>query len=139
MTKKDQKRTLREVYAAEPAILQYMPWSEMPISFDCRDHLTSVRHGGKSALVLDPIIDGYHLIKVLMDGGSSLNLIYAETLHKMQIDQSRIQPTKTKFKGIIPGIEASPLGRITLGVVFGMPDNYRLEPLSIEVVPFKSG
>lgn len=37
--------------------------------------------------VLYPII---RLSRVLMDGGSSLNLIYAETLKKMQLDESRI-------------------------------------------------
>ena len=35
-----------------------------------------------AALVLSPIVDGFHLTKVLMDGGSGLNLIYEETLQK---------------------------------------------------------
>ena len=54
---------------------QVQPLVARPITFDHRDHLTSIRHGGLAALVLDPIIDGYHLTEVLMDGGSSLNLI----------------------------------------------------------------
>ena len=32
----------------------------------------------------------FWLTKVLMDGGSGLNLIYEETLNKMEIDKSRI-------------------------------------------------
>ena len=47
---------------------------------------------------LDPIIDGFHLTRVLMDGGSSLNLLYQDTVRKMGIDPSRIKPTKTTFK-----------------------------------------
>ena len=43
------------------------------------------------ALVLSPIMDGFRLNKVLMDGGSGLNLIYEDTLHKMEIDRSRIK------------------------------------------------
>mgnify|MGYP005831069169 CR=1 FL=1 len=34
-----------------------------------------------AALVLSPIVDGFRLTKVLMDGGSGLNLIYEDTLH----------------------------------------------------------
>ena len=41
-------------------------------------------------MVLDTIIDGYHLTQVLMDGGSSLNLIYQDIVRKMEIDPLRI-------------------------------------------------
>jgi hypothetical protein len=34
----------------------------------------------KYPLVVDPVIGNVRLTKVLMDGGSSLNIIYAETL-----------------------------------------------------------
>ena len=42
---------------------------------------------------------------------------------KMGIDPSRIKPTKTTFKGVIPGVEANCTGSVTLEVVFGSPDN----------------
>ena len=45
----------------------------------------------------------------------------------MGIDPSRIKPTKTTFKGVIPGVEACCTGSITLEVVFGSPDNFRSE------------
>jgi hypothetical protein len=56
----------------------------------------------------------------------------------MGIDESRIKLTNTRFKGIIPNMEAEPLGKITLDVVFGTT-KHNLKPLSFEVVPFKSG
>ena len=84
--KREHKHALRDVYAVEPVAPKFNPWSACPITFDCRDHPTSIRHGGSAALVLDPIIDGYHLTRVLMDGGSSLNLLYQDTVHKMGID-----------------------------------------------------
>ena len=37
-------------------------------------------------MVLDPIIDGFPLTRVLMDGGSSLNLLYQDIVRKMGID-----------------------------------------------------
>ena len=90
-------------------------------------------------MVLDPIIGGFHLTRVLMDGGSSLNLLYQDTVRKMGIDPSRIKPTKTTFKGVIPGVEANCTGSVTLEVVFGSPDNFRSEELIFDIVPFRSG
>ena len=49
----------------------------------------SIPHGGTAALVLDPIVDGFHLTRVLMDGGTNLNLIYTDTVKKMHIDPAR--------------------------------------------------
>ena len=84
--KREQKHALRDVYALEPLAPKFNPWSSCPITFDRRDHPTSIRHGGFAALVLHPIIDGFHLTRVLMDGGSSLNLLYQDTVRKMGID-----------------------------------------------------
>src|SRR3989337_456748 len=136
---KERKRALRDIYALEPVASKDSPWSAYPITFDKHDHPTSIRHGGSAALVLDPIIDGFHLTRVLMDGGSSLNLIYQDTIRKMGIDPSRIKPTNTTFKGVMPGVEARCTGSITLEVVFGSPDNFRSEDLIFDIVPFRSG
>ena len=121
--KRERKRALRDVYALEPVAPKFNPWSSCPITFDRRDTpLASVT--ADSALVLDLIIDGFHLTRVLMNGGSSLNLLYQDTVRKMGIDPSRIKPTKTTFKGVIPCVEASCTGSVTLKVVFGSPDNF---------------
>ena len=123
----------------EPVAPKYNPWSSCSITFGRRDHPTSTRHSGSATLVLDPIIDGFHLTCVLMDGGSSLNLLYQDTVCKMGIDPSRIKPTKTTFKGVIPGVEVRCMGSITLEVVFRSPDNFRSEELIFDIVPFCSG
>ena len=72
-----------------------------------------------------------------MDGGSSLNLLYQDTVWKMGINPSQIKPTKTTFKGVIPGVEARWTGSITLEVVFGSPDKFRSEELIFDIVPFR--
>ena len=137
--KRGRTRALWDVYAVEPVVPKFNPWSACPITFGRRDHPTSIRHGGSAALVLDPIIDGYHLTRVLMDGGNSLNLIYQDTVRKMGIDPSRIKPSNTTFKGVIPGVETHCTGSITLEVVFGSPDNFRSEELIFDIIPFRSG
>ena len=89
--------------------------------------------------MLDPIIDGYHLTRVLMDGGNSLNLIYQDTVRKMGIDPSRIKPSSTTFKGVILGVEARCTGSLTLEVVFGTPNNFRSEEIILDIAPSRSG
>ena len=57
----------------------------------------------------------------------------------MGIDPSRIKPSKTTIKGVIPGVEARYTGSLTLEVVFGSLDNFRSEELVFDIVPFCSG
>ena len=90
-------------------------------------------------MVLDPIIDGYHLTRVLMDGGSSLNLIYQDTVRRMGIDPSRISQSNTTFEGVIPDVEAHGRGFVILEVTFGSPGNSRSEELLFTIAPFQSG
>ena len=40
--------------------------------------------------MVDPIVGTKWLTKVLMDGGSDLNIMYVKTLDAMGIDRSRI-------------------------------------------------
>jgi hypothetical protein len=51
----------------------------MAITFDRDDHLDYVSNPGVYPLVVDPIIANTRLTKVLMDSGSILNIIYAQT------------------------------------------------------------
>ena len=60
--------------------------------------------------MVDPIIGTKWLTKVLMDGGSDLNIMYVETLNAMGIDRSRILPTGVPFHNIMPGKKAVPVG-----------------------------
>ena len=89
-------------------------------------------------MVLDPIIDGYRLTHVLMDGGSSLNLIYEDTVCRMGINPSRISQSNTTFEGVIPGVEAHGRGSVILEVTFGSPGNSRSEELVFTIGPFQS-
>ena len=70
-------------------------------------------------MVLDSIINGYHLTRVLMDGDSSLNLIYEDTIRRMGINPSRIGQSNTTFEGVILGVEAYGRGSVVLEVTCG--------------------
>ena len=88
---------------AEPPVPSFLRWLESTITFDQTDHPEGVPQPGRYPLVVDPIIDMKRLTKVLMDGSSSLNIMYAKTLDAMGIDRSRIRPTRSPFHGIMPG------------------------------------
>jgi len=135
---KEEKAELRELNATMPAVPQYLNWSEMPITWDRDDHPDRVPSPGKYALVVDPVVDNYRLTKVLMDGGSSLNILYEDTLKRMNLADIQLDQSKVKFHGIVPGKQAKSMGSIKLEVTFGTEENYRTEFLRFEVVPFKS-
>ena len=50
------------------------------------------------------------LTKVLMDGGSGLNILYIDNLDAMRIPRSELRPAGSPFHGVIPGAQAYPLG-----------------------------
>jgi hypothetical protein len=85
------------------------------------DQWTSFSEPRKFPLVLDPIIQGSKLTRVLIDGGSGLNFIFASTLAKMGLNyMSLLTPSKAPFYGIIPGNSSTPIGSVTLLVTFGI-------------------
>ena len=85
--------------------------------------------------MVDPIVPKW-LTKVLMDGGSGLNIMYAKMLDEMGIDRTRLHPTRAPFHGIMPGKQAMPLRQIDLPITFEDPFNYRMETVTFEVVGF---
>jgi hypothetical protein len=80
MTFGDEAWSQQEVCSVKVAAPVYLDWSNKPITFYQGNHPDPVPSPGKYPLVVDPIIGNVRLTKVLMDRGSSLNIIYAETL-----------------------------------------------------------
>jgi hypothetical protein len=131
------KQERREVCSVKVAAPVYLDWSDKPITFDQGDHPDCIPSPGRYPLVVDPVIGNAGLTKVLMDGGSSLNIIYAETLGLLGVDLSMIRAGAAPFHGIVPGKRVQPLGQLDLPVCFGTPSNFRKETLTFEVVWFR--
>jgi hypothetical protein len=131
------KQERREVCSVKVAAPVYLDWSNKPITFDQGDHPDCVPSPGRYPLVVSPVIGNARLTKVLVDGGSSLNIIYAETLGLLGIDLSMIQAGAAPFHGIVPGKRVLPLGQLDLPVCFGTPSNFQKETLTFEVVGFR--
>ena len=135
-SKRRQKVTRREVYTTGPATPAFLRWSESAITFDQTIHPDVVPHPGRYPLVVDPIVSPKRLTKVLMDGGSGLNIMYAKMLNEMGVDRMNLRPIRAPFHGIVPGRQAMPLGQIDLPITFGDRSNYQTETLTFDVVGF---
>jgi hypothetical protein len=122
-----------EVNAVMPAEPQFMHWSEAAITWGREDHPQLMPSPGEYALVLDPIIRSdthtCRFSRVLIDGGSSINLLYRSSLEKLGIPLAQLKPSRLTFHGIVPGHSCTPLGKVQLEVLFGEKGNSRREPV----------
>jgi hypothetical protein len=137
MSNSQRKRERHEVLAAEKAPPSFLDWLGDAITFSREDHPNRIPNPGQYPLVVDPVIDNSRFSKVLMDGGSSLNILYAHTLRLMGIGLDQLRPSMTPFHGVTPGKRVQPLGQIDLPVWFGTPTNFRKETLTFEVMGFR--
>jgi hypothetical protein len=124
----------------EPAVPTPLRWSEVPITFSRADQWTSFSEPGRFPLVLKPVVAGSRLNKVLINGGSGLNILFTKTLKKMGLDIAHmLTKGSSPFYGIVPGNAAIPLGSVVLPVTFGESrDNYRIEYVKFEVTDFET-
>src|SRR5438105_3096385 len=136
-SKRKQKLTAREINAVTPVTPKYLKWSEAPITFGRADHPDHIPHPGRYPLVLDPIIRTVKLNRVLIDGGSGLNILFAKTLDDMKIPRSELNWSSLPFHGVIPRTSVIPLGQISLPITLGTGGNFRAENISFEVADFE--
>ena len=131
-----------EVNAVIPAVPKYMLWSDQEITWSFKDHPKVMPNPGGYALVVDPIMHGpssrVRFSKVLVDNGSSINIMYRHAMHTLGITENMLEPSRTTFHGIVPGLSCSPMGKVRVDVLFGSRDNCRVENILFEVVDLDS-
>jgi hypothetical protein len=136
--KRNKKLIARQVMVVKPATLEYLRWSEVPITFDYGDHPDFIPKPGRYPLVVCPIVKDVRLKRVLVDGGSSLNLIFLKTFDQMGLSRSLLHTSRAPFHGIVPGAAATPIGQISLPVTFGTRENFRTETIQFKVADFET-
>ena len=67
------------------AVPRWLKWSGQKITWSRSDHSPHVDSPGTLALVVAPQVYGYTLEKVLMDGGSSINILYFKTFQETSL------------------------------------------------------
>jgi hypothetical protein len=133
---KAQRTAMRSLNATVPKVCQFVRWFKTPVQWSREDHLEHIPDG-YYAMVVNPLIQGYEFTKCLMDGGSGLKIMYTKTLTKLGLYKTQFRHSVVTFYGVVPGRQAKSLGSITLKVAFADEKNFREEPITFEVVPFK--
>jgi hypothetical protein len=77
--------------------------------------------------------------KVLVDGGSSINVTFPWTLLALGVALKNLTESDTPFFDIVPTEGEYPLGDIYMPVTFRTPENYRTEFLRFEVARLDCG
>ena len=116
--------------AMAPLVIpEFLNGSETVISFSKEDYPPSVAGPRHAALVLDAQIGKYGMSKVFMDGGSRINIIFADTLRKMNRSVKNLPRSSNTFHGIVPSKAVSPEGTIQLDITFGDKSHFRTDTL----------
>src|SRR4051812_47162591 len=94
------------------------------------------------ALVVDAIVAAplysCKFTRTLIDGGNAINILYRDTMIKLGISESELEPSRTVFHRIVPGLSSTPLDLIRLEVVFGSEENFCRESIWFEVADLSS-
>ncbi len=101
-SKREYKKVEREVCSTWQGAAPKMKWSEQKIEFSEEDHPKTAVIPGRYLIVVEPTIRNIKVARVLIDGGSSINLLFASTLDAMWIPRSELTPTDQPFHGITP-------------------------------------
>jgi hypothetical protein len=100
-------------------------WSEHPIAFTRADQWLNFDHPGKYPLLVDPVIQESRVKKVLVDGGSSINVTFPRTLLALGVALKELHESDTPSFGIVPTEGEYTLEHIYMPVTLGTPENYR--------------
>ena len=92
-----------------------------------------IPYTGRFPLILDATVK-----KVLVNGGSALNLLFVGALKELGLGVEDLTPSVSSFWGVVPGRASQPLGEITLPVQFSMASNFRVEHINVYVANFNT-
>lgn len=140
--KPSQRRREMEVNAVMLVVSKFMYRSEQEINWNRADHPKVMPNPGGSALVVDPTLVrpdiNVKFTRVLIDNGSSINILYRDTMLKLGITDNMLEPSRTTFHGIVPRVSCALVGKIQVDVLLGTRENCRTENLVFEVVDLSS-
>jgi hypothetical protein len=110
-SRQKQKLIVQEVMAVSPFTPEYLKWSKVPITFNRSDHPVFVPKPRRYPLIVCPIIKDVKLNRVLINGGSSLNILFLKTFNQMGLSKSLLCPSRAPFHGIVSSAAAIPSAR----------------------------
>ncbi|XP_065631068.1 uncharacterized protein LOC136068184 [Quercus suber] len=91
---------------------------ESPIIGFTKEDARRLHHPHDDALVVSIRVGGYNVHRVLIDNGSSADILYYPAFQQMGIDRARLMPASAPLVGF-GGTRVFPIGSITLPVTVG--------------------
>ena len=95
-----------------------MARKEGPINGFSEENARRLHHPHNDALVVNIRVGDYNMHRVLVDNGSSTDILYYLAFQQMGIDKERLIPTNAPFIGF-GRTRVFPLGAVTLSVMVG--------------------
>ena len=96
-----------------------LPWLDTSITFSDSD-LEGCQHPHDDPLVARAIVGNKTIHRVLVDNGSSADIIFASAFDKMGIRREKLEPVNTHMR-VFSGEKVLPLGSIQLVLTLGEP------------------
>ena len=118
-SKKARKTYLKMVHSVQlTGSVPKMPRIDNPVIKFSEDDVRRLHHPHDDALVVSLQIGDYNMHRVLVDNGSSADILYYPAFQQMRIDREWLTPTNAPLVGF-GGTKVFPLGAITLAVTAG--------------------
>ena len=112
-------RSIRSEEVIEVQAVSKLPWLYTSITFSDSD-LERCQHPHDDPLVIKAVVANKTIHRVLVDNGSSADIIFASDFDKTSIGREKLEPASTHLRGF-SGEKVLPLGSIQLVLTLGDP------------------
>ena len=110
-------RSIRSVDMGEVQAVSKVPRIDTTITFSYSD-LEGCQHPHDDPLVIHAVVANTTVHRVLVDNGSSVEIIFVSAFDKMRIGREKLEPVNTHLRGF-SGEKVLPLGSIQLVLTLG--------------------
>ena len=111
--------SIRSREVMEVQVVSKLPRLHTAITFSYSD-LEGCQHPHDDPLVIRAVVANKKIHRVLVDNGSSSDIIFASDFDKIGIGREKLEPTSTHLRGFT-GEKVLPLGSIQLVLTLGTP------------------
>ena len=118
-SRKAHLRSIRSADMGEIQAISKLPRIDTTITFS-DSYLEGCQHPHDDPLVIRAIVANTMVHRVLVDNGSSADIIFASAFDKMGIGREKLEPVSTHLRGF-SGEKVLPLGSIQLVLTLGEP------------------